>query len=163
MHPTVISHGYNSHRDRPRWMEEFDWVGTDDPSAWLSLPFTLEYVGNLLPGGWDAVRAHNHQLVMQGRDLLCRAWGTPPTVTEDMVGSMAAVVLPNAPSASAWGVEHVQSRLWEEHHIQVPLHVWPHGAQCLLRISAHLHNTLDDYRRLAGAMGQLLNLGGAQA
>ena len=35
---------------------EFDWVGTHDPSAVMSLPAALRYMNGLLPGGLPELR-----------------------------------------------------------------------------------------------------------
>jgi len=56
--PLAISHGANDpDPSRPRYRKEFDWTGTDDPSAFLAIPAAIEHIGGMLPGGWPAVRA----------------------------------------------------------------------------------------------------------
>ena len=37
-HPLVISHGY-----RQGFVAEFDWVGTRDPTAWLTVPAAIDF------------------------------------------------------------------------------------------------------------------------
>src|SRR3989442_7514166 len=79
VHPVTISHGANAVRaGRSRFRLEFDWTGTCDPTAWMSVPTAIDYVGSLLPGGWPAVMAKNRALALEARNLLCDVAGTPP-------------------------------------------------------------------------------------
>ena len=55
--PLVTSHGAALAVDDPRrFHAEHDWTGTSDPSAWLSVPSAIAFMGSLLPGGWPALR-----------------------------------------------------------------------------------------------------------
>ena len=161
LHPAVISHGYNSRRQRPRFHEEFDWTGTDDPSAWLCVPEAIRFIGGLVPGGWDEVRAHNRALVLAGRQILCDALGQPPPAPEEMIGSLASVPVPDGevdPSRSPLYEDPLQAALFARHHIEVPVPPWPAPPRRLIRISAQLYNDVDEYRVLAAALRAELRL-----
>jgi isopenicillin-N epimerase len=158
--PAVISHGANStRRDRSRFLLEFDWVGTDDPTACLAVPEALRFMGDLLPGGWAGLRRHNRTRVLEGRDLLCRALDVAPPCPDEMIGSLASLPLPDgdgAPPSSALYADPLQDRLLAEYGIEVPVIPWPAPPRRLLRISAQIYNRGDDYRRLADALRALL-------
>ena len=158
--PIAISHGANAtRRDRSRFHVEFDWTGTADFSAWLTLPDTLRFMASLVPGGWPEVMHRNHTLALQGRDLLCSALGIDRPAPDEMLGAMAAIPLPNGdPSlpASRHG-DPLQDALLFEHGIEVPIIPWPESPQRLLRVSAQLYNELGEYEKLAGALLRLLS------
>jgi len=81
IHPLTISHGATGeHPGRTRFRLEFDWTGTQDPTAWLSVPKAIDYMGKLVSGGWPALMARNRALALAARELLCAAAGTPPVV-----------------------------------------------------------------------------------
>lgn len=155
--PLIISHGANSPRsDRSRFLIEFSWTGTADPTAWLSVPEALRCVGSLLPGGWPAVMRRNRQLALAGRDLLCQALHVPPPCPDSMIGSLAAVPLPDGGSSqvpsSPLYVDPLQDWLLERHRIEVPIIPWPAPPKRLLRISAQLYNSLPQVHKLAKAV-----------
>ncbi|MEM7306865.1 MAG: aminotransferase class V-fold PLP-dependent enzyme [Planctomycetota bacterium] len=158
--PAVISHGANEpERGRSRYLMEFDWLGTGDPTAVLSIPAAMGFLGSLLPGGWDELRGRNRALAREGRALLLDALGAEPAAPEDMLGSMAAVTLPAGESdeqPSAFAVDPLQAALYDEERIEVPISAWPTHRSRLLRISAQAYNEPDDYRRLASALAERL-------
>ena len=88
VHPGAISHGYTSTRARSRFLEEFDWTGSDDPSAWLSVPAAIRFIGGLVPGGWPEVRRRNRELALEARRLLSDALGVPVLAPESSIGSL---------------------------------------------------------------------------
>jgi isopenicillin-N epimerase len=157
--PAITSHGRTATRpDRSRFLLEFDWTGTGDPTAVLCAPVAIEAVAALAPGGWEQVRRENHALACQGRDLLCAALGVAPPAPDAMLGSMAALPLPDAAGQaprSAFDPDPLHGALRAE-GIEVPVFPWPTWPRRLLRISAQRYNRLEEYRRLAGALRRLL-------
>jgi Selenocysteine lyase len=167
LRPLSISHGANASRmDRSRFRLEFDWLGTHDPSPWLSVPAAIRFGGELLPGGWDALRARNHGLALAGRDLLCAALGVAAPAPDEMLGCMAALPLPIETSAARLqGIElygdPVHDALLDEHGVQVMVTPWPQRPddgpwRRLVRISVAAYNDAGDLRRLASALPDVL-------
>jgi len=153
--PLVISHGASSRRtDRSRLSIEFNWMGTDDPTAVLSVPEAIRFMGSLLPGGWDALREANRALALEARALLSEALGVPLPAPASMIGSMATLALPpdrfppTAPCDPTFE-DGLQQGLWDDHRIEVPVMRWGDPARLLLRVSAQVYNDLSQYQRLA--------------
>jgi isopenicillin-N epimerase len=156
IHPLVTSHGATTVRtDRSRFRLEFDWVGTDDPTAYLSIPAALRTLGDMVPGGWAEVRRRNRDLALAARRLLCDALEIPLPCPDELVGSLAAVPLPaGSPhdSAELFWTDPLQAVLFERHRIEVPVFRWPAPPHRLLRVSSQLYNSIDQYERLAAAL-----------
>ncbi|MGH7368741.1 MAG: aminotransferase class V-fold PLP-dependent enzyme [Candidatus Rokuibacteriota bacterium] len=155
VHPLTISHGATGVRPgRSRFRLEFDWTGTQDPTAWLTVPKAIDYLAGLVPGGWPALMARNRALALEARRLLCAAVGTEPACPDEMLGSLASVILPDSVTTeTGWRVpEPVQARLFAGHGIEVPIMRWPAPPRRLIRISAQLYNDVSQYARLADAL-----------
>jgi isopenicillin-N epimerase len=156
--PLSISHGANSPRtDRSRFRLEFDWSGTDDPSAYLCVPDSIRYLGALVPGGWPELMARNHRLACAARRRLGDALGIAPPSPEAMLGALASVPLPDAPSSVRPPQrDPLHLALFDRFRIEVPVMAWPAPPRRLLRVSAQLYNTEADYDRLGAALRELL-------
>ncbi len=159
MHPVTISHGFKATKPgRTKFRLEFDWTGTSDPTAWMSVPKAIDYVGSLMPGGWPAIMARNRELALDARRMLCAVAGTPPACPDEMVGSLASIRLPDGLTTDVgWRrPDPLQQRLYDGWGIEVPINSWPVAPRRQVRISAALHNGRDHYVRLAEALGKEL-------
>jgi isopenicillin-N epimerase len=153
LRPIAISHGANAERtDRSRFQLEFDWTGTFDPTAWLSVPAALEFMD--AQGGWPDVMQRNSALALVARDLLCNTLGIAPPAPDAMLGAMASIPLPDGTQATAPSLygDPLQDKLLYDYGIEVPLVPWPYPPKRILRISAQLYNELGDYEKLAAAL-----------
>jgi isopenicillin-N epimerase len=169
--PLVVSHGFNDERDqagqRQRFRLRFDWLGTSDPTPWLTMPDAIDVMSTLEPGGWPAVMAANRALALDGRNQIAEALGTDPPAPDEMIGSMAAVAIPGPTSdADALGLHDALLR----EAIEVPVHGWPVAAarhpgaglsRVVMRISAQRYNDASDYELLATALRQHVRRPGA--
>jgi isopenicillin-N epimerase len=160
LRPLVISHGANTRRsDRPKLWLEFDWTGTIDPTALLAVPRALEFLAGLLPGGFVALREHNHELVCSARRLLIEAVGGAPLCPEAMLGSLASVALPDAAQGEGFSPSPFTEPLYSElvaRRFQVLALFWPAEPRRLLRVTGQIYNELSQYERLAGALKELV-------
>jgi len=157
--PAVISHGATSSTDeRSRFLNEFDWVGTIDPTPWLSVGFAIEAMGAMLPGGWPEVMETNRALVLRGREILCEVLGIAEPAPRQMIGSLATVPIPDGEPARPRPLysDPQQDRILSEFGIEVPIGCWPVAPQRFLRISAQLYNTEDQYTRLAEVVRRVI-------
>lgn len=162
LRPVVISHGANDPREgRSRFWLEFDWCGTFDPTAVLTVPFAIEWMEKLAPGGLREVRTHNHDLAVEARRMLCERLGVAPAAPASMLGSLATVPLPPSPRAGARAgalpFDPLQEALFDEFAIEVPTFTFgPEKTRCV-RIAAQWYNDLSQYERLADALRTLLD------
>ena len=151
---SVISHGYNGGwpSGGGRLHAQFDWTGTDDPSAWLTVPTALDAVEAMHPEGWPGVRRTIRDLCLTGRRILLDALGIGPPAPDDMIGAIASIPVPPADHSGTEIFDPLMAALEQRHRIQVPVFTWPAPPDRLLRISAHLYNTKPQYHRLAQAL-----------
>jgi isopenicillin-N epimerase len=152
--PLVISHGASSKRtDRSRFLLEFDWTGTRDMSAILSIPYALRYLDRLVPGGFSALMPMNHALALEARRILADRLQLTVPCPDDMIGSMAALVLPGDGTNDA---EALHTALQDRWKIEVPIFAWPAMPQRLVRVSAQIYNQRAEYEKLADALANEL-------
>ena len=152
--PIAYGHGLNSRRtDRGPFRLQHDWIATDDPTAVLCIPAALQFFASLLP--WPQLMARNHDLAVAGRRLLLEALRLPAPAPEFMLGSLAAVPLPDAevpPSRAGVFWHPLQKQLLLQHRIEVPVMTFPAPPRQLVRIAAQLYNSLEQFERLGQAL-----------
>jgi isopenicillin-N epimerase len=156
--PTVISHAANRPQpDRSRFLAEFDWTGTYDPSPILAMPSAIEFLNSLHPGGIVGLMEHNHLAAITARNLLISVLNIEAPVPDAMLGSLVAVPLPvTSPLADArWA--SLQRRLREQHHFELPVYPGPMKDSWILRISLQAYNNLSQIERLAEVLRNELN------
>ena len=151
IHPMVISHYLGE-----GFAREFAWQGTRDTSAWFAAPDAISALGALGgPGGWDAIRAHNHALTNHAHAVLRDAWDAPALSPENgsMLGSIVSLPVPAAVRARFETPLAFQCHLFDTHDIEIPIFEW--GDDWLIRPSAQLYNHADEYALLASAVREL--------
>jgi isopenicillin-N epimerase len=157
MQPAVVSWGGSVAGRQPSWKDEFQWIGTRDPAAFLAVPAAIEFLRRI---GIDLFRRRGHELATE----FCRRMETfapdpgdfPESLGSDTFGTMAAMPLPdsNTGPPKPGQRDPLQDALWERYRIEIPVVHWQ--GRRLLRVSCHLYNDEADLDRLFEALETLL-------
>ena len=110
--------------------------------------------------GPDRVRGYNVNLARQAAHMLAESWHTDLLVPAEMFGSMILIRLPDTLLESVRCLSEegecgprsqmIQNRLHFEFNVEVP--VKQIKQKLYVRISAHIHNEMQDYEVLRDAV-----------
>jgi isopenicillin-N epimerase len=145
LHPVTISHGFGK-----GFLDEFDWTGTRDPSAWLATSAAIDFHARL---GGEALMARNNALAAEAASLLARRLNTEVGANGAMAGSMAVVRLPFVGVTTAEMSTELRARLLRA-GTDAPTHVQAGGIW--LRLSAAAYNDFEDYEHLAEITARIM-------
>lgn len=154
--PAVMSHfASDFNTDLSDFQAEFFWNGTIDPTPGMTIPFTIDYLEKLHPGGWRGIMKENHEKAVRAGEMISRKLGLQPTCPHDMLGSMGAVILPYmTPSGLPHpeGLDSLWTWLLKEKHIEIPVTHTSNPPGRFLRFSAQLYNSDAEFEYLAEAL-----------
>lgn len=154
--PVTISHGANTDSyGQSKFLGEFNWVGTHDPTPVLSVPAAIDFISTLHPGGLIQLYQANRSLALIGRDKILDALDLAAPAPAQMIASLASVPIPSDGPTSTAEMKSLQRRLYDKHRIEVPVFRFNDNLHCL-RISAQAYNHVDQYERLANALREEL-------
>jgi isopenicillin-N epimerase len=146
---------------------EFDYCGTDDVSARLTIADAVAFMDNIVPGGLGGVMEKNRAMALRGRQIVCERLGIEPPVPEGMLGPLVTLGLPQhdpencrrlAGCCSVYA-DSLQDRLLRRYGIQIPIWAVPcseAGVGRTVRLSAQLYNSEEQYEYLAEALAEEL-------
>lgn len=143
--------------DRQPFLCDFDYMGTNDYTGNLVVPVAIQHMGSQLPSsesqsGWDALYKRNHDLVVEGASLICDAIGIKQQVPESMIGTMVGIPLPGQVTKGEIYDDALWDALYTKHNIQVPVWALPGIHPRVMRVSAQLYNTIEDFKKLSEAI-----------
>jgi isopenicillin-N epimerase len=172
--PLAIASGEARAADRSRFRADFDWNGTFDPTPWLTIPATIDCLGEMVPGGWPAIMDTNRKLLIKSRLMLADPLKTMPPAPDEMLGAMATLRLPGGP----WPRDEAMRRLsmidaaMRGRRFEVPLILWPSPYlvdwgylpddtqfEITVRISTHVYNSSGQYERLSSILPGFAGVG----
>ncbi len=141
--PVVLSHG-----SEESYTAAFDWIGTRDVSAWLSLRAAVSEHERL---GGRRLMERNCALAAEAARFLEAELGGRLSAPR-LMAAMASIALPHPPRP---GLDRkLRSVLVAEHKIVVPVSVF--AGKLWVRVSAQAYNVSEDYGRLAFALHKCL-------
>jgi isopenicillin-N epimerase len=146
--PLIVSWGWESDRPGPsRFVDEQEWTGTRDLSAYLAVPAALDFFSEQ---DWPTVRRTCCDLLLEARRELLEVLGLPPLCPpEPWLAQMAALPLPDSLDA-----EELGRSLRQDHNIEIP--VTEFAGRHWLRVSIQGYNNREDVSRLVTVMTDLI-------
>jgi isopenicillin-N epimerase len=134
LHPLVVSHGFGL-----GFTAEFDWPGTRDPSAWLTIPDAID-----LHQAWggQTLRQRNHDVAFAAAAALADELGTDLAAPRRMQTSMATLRLPLPRALPHDRIEALHIALERDHGVVVALN--NAGGATWLRLSAAIYSDTGD-------------------
>jgi len=133
--------------------ERFFWTGTQDPSAWLSIPSAISFLNQISQNDISSHILHIQNMNKRMRSIVCNMLDTPLPCPDDMITTMSAIPVKSDSSLPHHAIlDPMQDWLMQHYQIEVPIINWPNSTKRLLRFSFFSYNTLAQYTTLAEAI-----------
>ena len=147
MIPQTVSWGEEGEDPGPsQFLMNFQWQGTRDMSAFLSIPSAIKFVKN---DHWKNRQVISREIISDVSQQLESLLNTSPlSVGGKWIGQMVSHPLPkNVPP-------NLKDILWEDHSIEVPIFEWKN--KNYIRVSIHGYNDRSDIKKLIYALDKQL-------
>jgi isopenicillin-N epimerase len=128
-----------SHWHELKFPRAFDYVGTRDVSAFLSVPAGIDFVERF---GAAKVRDYLHGLSREGVAPMARL-GAEPLASDAMFAAMRTYALPQRRAAEPDDALQLMHGLWEKHRVQVASNAFQ--GKLLCRLSAQIYVAHEDF------------------
>ena len=145
LRPHIVGWGYDE--QDPRYVDQFEVLGTLDPAAYLSVPDAIDFQA---AHDWPTVRANCRQLLSSARQQVGAVTGQAHVCPDSPNWWAQMAVIPLPPNADP----HLGERLWVEERIEIPIIPW--NDHRFIRISIQCYNTSSHIEHLTAAMARLL-------
>jgi len=151
LRPLAVSWGWEAEQPGPSpFQDYFEWTGTDDPAAYLSVPAAIAFQEE---HNWPAVRVACHALAATARERIAALTGLPQISPDSPEWWMQMCAAP-LPVRADVPREELHRWLWEEHGVEVPITDWQN--QRFVRVSIQAYNSPADVERLLAGLAALL-------
>ena len=126
----------------------FDYVGTRDVSAFLTVPFALDFIERF---GVADVRAYLSELSHAGLAIMAGI-GATAIAPDSMFSAMRAYHLPQTREAHPDDAQFLINEFWDRHRIQIAASAYQ--GKLLVRLSAQIYTERADFERLAQVLAR---------
>ena len=116
-----------------RFINIFQWQGTRDMSAFLTVPKAIEFQEKY---DWDSVRNRCKKMIIDARNQISTVTNLPKICPDDWLGQMASFLFP------ADDVAELKNSLYNDYQIEIP--AMSYNGYSALRISIQGYNSEDE-------------------
>jgi isopenicillin-N epimerase len=140
--------GFDAYTGSTDLERRHQWQGTRDLAAYLAVPAAIDFQAR---HNWPQRRQACIKMAWQTHQRVLAHNGLPAVAPASAFGQMVTIpVLPQQRNKASESAEALRSRLFEHHHIEVP--VTEHAGQTLVRVSVQAYNTQADLDALVTAL-----------
>ena len=153
--PLIVSHGWNKKSNstnqkgalgNSRFIDMFEYNGTKDPAAWLSVPASIKYIND---------KKNTKLFIAQSKVLYNFALKLSKTFKMPLLGGRKFLppLMISVPIPKVKEIEF-QRKLYKNYKIEIPIIPWENKS--FARISYQLYNSIKDLEKLEYALKKLL-------
>ena len=153
--PLIVSHGWNKKNNsinqkgalgNSRFIDMFEYNGTKDPAAWLSVPASIKYIND---------KKNTKLFITQSKVLYNFALKLSKTFKMPLLGDRKFLppLMISVPIPKVKEIEF-QRKLYKNYKIEIPIIPWENKS--FARISYQLYNSIKDLEKLEYALKKLL-------
>ena len=144
--PVIYSWGKDGDDpERSEFLQDFQWQGTRDMSAFLTIPKVINFFKNDI----ESFQEHSKKLILNSGEQFQRVLRTDPISRgDDFLGQMISFPLPKNTN------NKIKDILWENHNIEIPIFEW--NKEKFIRLSIHIYNDQKDIDSLMNALQSII-------
>ena len=144
--PVIYSWGKDGDDpERSEFLQDFQWQGTRDMSAFLTVPKVINFFKNDI----ESFQENSKKLILNSGDQFQKVLRTDPISRgDDFIGQMISFPLPKNTN------NKIKNILWENHKIEIPIFEW--NKEKFIRLSIHIYNDQKDIDSLMNALRSII-------
>ena len=146
--PLVVSWGYEAENpSHSQFLDYMQWQGTNDISAYLTVPDTIKFLEN---HNWKEKAASCKELNLWAKNEISSQLNIKALGTDDFLGQMTTFSFPLVDTIEQ------QMEFYKKYKIQLPFIKW--NEQTFFRISSQVYNSKEDFIYLIESLRDFKNI-----